>query len=138
MGLYISSATASSELNESAINQAISQLAIAVALARQQGSIPSGPSLDVTFMLPGQFEKPDFNGMRMGGYSDESDTLFFERAVPEHMVHSEQAGEYVAAVMQDVVTNANDFFHENSIPFDNRKWQQLMQLLARTHASLSQ
>jgi len=138
MSLFISSATASSGLNESPINEAISQLAVSVALARQQGNMPEGPSLDVTFMLPGQFEKPDFSGMRMGGYSDESDTLFFERAVPEHIVHSGQAREYVAAVMQDVVSNASAFFQESDIAFDAQQWQQLIALLARADVSLFQ
>lgn len=138
MSLFISSAMASSELNESAINQAISQLAMSVALAKQQGGIPAGPSLDVTFMLPGQFDKPDFTGMRMGGYSDESDTLYFERSVPEYILQSDMAKEYVAVVMQDVIDHASEFFQAGGVGFDTAKWQQLVQLLSQTDVSLSQ
>ncbi len=138
MSLYISSATASSELKDSAINQAISRLAMSVAMAKQQGGIPAGPSLDVTFMLPGQFEKPDFTGMRMGGYSDESDTLYFERSVPEYIIHSDMAKQYVAVVMQDVVDHAGEFFQAGGHEFDTARWQQLVQLISDADVSLTQ
>lgn len=136
MSLFISSATASSGSNESPVNEAIAQLAVSVALAKRQGRLPQGPSLDVTFMLPGRFEKPDFPGMRMGGYTEGSDTLFFERAVPPSIVHSEKAKEYVAIVMQDVISNAGAFFRENAIAFDSRQWRQVIQLLAGADVSL--
>lgn len=138
MSLYISSATASSELNESAITEAISKLAVAVVLAKQQGSIPEGPSLDVTFMIPGKFDKPDFTGMRMGGYSNESDTLFFERSVPDYIIHSDMANDYVSIVMQDVVDHASEFFQAGGINFETAKWEQLVQLLSQADVSLAQ
>ena len=138
MSLFISSATASSELNQSAINEAISQLAVSVALAKQQGSFPEGPSLDITFMIPGKFEKPEFTGMRMGGYSDESATLFFERSVPEFIIHSDMAKEYVAIVMQDVLDHASEFFQAGGINFEASKWQQLLQLVTQADISLTQ
>jgi len=138
MGLFISSATASSAIKESAINEAISHLAVSAALAKQQGQIPEGPSLDVTFLIPGKFDKPDFTGMRMGGYSDAADTLFFERSVPEYIIHSDMAREYVSVVMQDVIEHANEFFQAGGVNFDTGKWQQLVQLLPQADVSLTQ
>lgn len=138
MSLFISATMPSAELKECAINKAISQLAVAVAQARQQGSIPEGPSLDVTFMLPGAFEKPDFTGMRMGRYSDESDTLYFERSVPEYIINSDMASEYVAVVMQDVIEHAGEFFQAGGISFDTAGWGRLVQLVGRADVSLAQ
>ena len=71
MSLFISVATPSSDLSASPITDAITTLASKVASEKKQGNFPHGPSLDVTFMLPGQEEKPDFAGMRMGGYTTE-------------------------------------------------------------------
>lgn len=131
MGLYISVTTASSGLTDSPINHAITTLASRVAGERKQGNIPGGPSLDITFMLPGEMEEPDFSGMRMGGYSTEGDTLYFETAVPKHIIHSPQAGQYVAMVMQDVIANAEAFFSETEVAFDSGQWQQCALLLAK-------
>ncbi len=130
MSLYISVTTASADTKNSSMNEAITRLAASVALGARQGLIPTGPSLDVTFMLPGQFDKPPFSGMRMGGYTAQGDTLYFETAVPDHMVDSEQAGHYVELVMQDVVTNAQAFFEDQALAFDVKAWQAAMSHIA--------
>lgn len=129
MSLYISTATASSELQDTSIQQAIKSLAITVARERGQNGIPDGPSLDITFLLPGQKIKPDFSGMRMGGYTKEGGTLYFEREVPEHIIHSDQARQFIIIVMQDVVNHAGEFFQENEISFNNTQWRQALDRL---------
>ena len=126
MALYIGVTTASSELTESPINTAITNLAAATALKTREGRIPEGPSLDVTFMLPGKLERPLFSGMRMGGYTRAGDTLYFEAAVPEGILHSRDAGRYVALVMEDAVSNAETFFADTAISFDATRWQALV------------
>lgn len=123
MSLYISITTASSTLSDSPINNAITALATRLAGKKVQGDTPCGPVLDMTFMLPGRDEQPEFSGMRMGGYTSEGDTLYFETAVPSHIVYSQQAGEYVAMVMEDMVANAQAFFYENDVDFDVIQWQ---------------
>ena len=137
MGLFISINTASAELSKSPIDDAITFVAAHAAVEKRQGLIPEGPSLDVTFLLPGALDKPDFSGMRMGGYTQESHTLFFETAVPEHILKSVSAPRYVATVMQEVVTNANAFFAENNIPFDSQRWRQVMHSLTESTKSPS-
>lgn len=137
MGLFISINTASSELKQSPIDDAITFVATHAAIEKRQGLIPEGPSLDVTFLLPGQLDKPDFSGMRMGGYTEESDTLFFETSVPEHILKSNDAPQYVAMVMQDIVTNASEFFMENKIRFDGNRWRQVMHSLTESPKTAS-
>ncbi len=132
MGLYISVTTASSGLAKSPIDMAITRLAGEVAMKTRQGLVPAGPSLDVTFMLPGKEEKPGFAGLRMGGYTPADDTLFFEQAVPEPILNSSRAPDYVALVMQDVLSNAAEFFAENDLAFDLVPWQVLMAQLDAT------
>jgi hypothetical protein len=135
MSLYISINTASAQLGNSPINDAITFVAAQAAVEKQQGRIPGGPSLDVTFLLPGQLEKPGFVGMRMGGYTLESETLFFETAVPTHILTSDKAPQYVAVVMQDVVAHANEFFRENDIEFDDARWLEIVQHLTESHSA---
>lgn len=137
MSLYISIRTASSELTESPINKAITSLATTIAMKMKHNIIPDGPSIDVTFMLPGKHDKPDFTGMRMGGYSQENNTLFFEKAVPEHIIYSDEADKFVELVMQDVVENANDFFRENNISYEVERWQHLLSVLKEDNQNLS-
>ena len=126
MGLCISMKSASSELAKSPISNAITRLAMQVAMAKRQENLPVGPSIDVTFLLPGEYEAPPFTGMRMGGYTKENETLLFETAVPKHILNSIQAPDYVAVVMQDVVTHADEFFRENQINFNLDLWQSLV------------
>lgn len=136
MSLYISTASASSELTDSPIYRAITSFAATVAIKMRHGMIPDGPSLDVTFLLPGQHEKPPFSGMRMGGYTLQGNTLFFERAVSDQMVHSPHAKEFVMAVMHDVIANAETFFQENDVAFDRSRWQELLDKLNSEDSSV--
>lgn len=132
MGLYISVTTASADSKHSPVNEAITRLAASAALGARQGVIPNGPSLDVTFMLPGQFDKPPFSGMRMGGYTQQGDTLYFEKAVPDHIMGSDEAGRFVALVMQDVIAHAKSFFEEQAQAFDLEAWQAAMNRLTES------
>jgi len=129
MPLTISMATGSSDLANSPIAKAITQLAATVAMKKREGLVPEGAALDVTFMLPGKLAKPDFTGMRMGGFEAASKTLYFEKAVPEHILHSSQSNEFVVQVIQDVVSNASDYFQESQNDFEVLRWQNLVNQL---------
>ena len=133
MTLHISIATASSELGDTPINLAITKLAANIAKARSQKQLPQGPTLDLSFLLPGKLDKPEFTGMRMGGYTHDNNILFFEKAVPEGMIYSDRVDDYVAMVLQDVVANAEDFFSDNNILFDRRAWESLVHRLTDTY-----
>lgn len=126
MALTISMSTASAELADSPITKAISGLAAMLVIKKREGLVPDSPSLDIAFMLPGKLAKPDFAGMRMGGYDAEGKTLYFEKAVPEHILYSPQSTTFVFQVMQDVVDNAFDFFQDGSTEFDMLRWQNLV------------
>jgi len=132
MSLYISTKAASSKLADSPITQAITFLATTIAIKTQHGRIPDGPSLDVTFLLPGELDKPAFTGMQMGGYSEKGNTLFFEISVPEHITYSNKVKQYITAVMQDVIVNANEYFAEINVIFNLKRWQLLVDKLTLT------
>ena len=137
MSLYISINTPNKNLEKSPIDLAITVLAANVAVEKRNGHLPKGPALDVTFMLPTKDDVPPFKGMRMGGYSNENQTLFFESAVPAHIVSSNSAPRYVAIALQDVVDNASDFFKNNNIDFDEVHWHRAIIPLIRTASVLS-
>lgn len=132
MSLRINVTTGSQGLADSPITQAITTLAATVAKTQRSGCVPSSPSLELTFMLPGEKDKPDFSGMRMGGYTDDEDILYFEKSVPEHVLHSMESMNYVATVVDDVVENANLFFRQAGKPFNYALWQQLSSSIAET------
>jgi len=127
MGLYISMNMPGNELSKSAIDDAVTFLASHIAIEKRNGSIPSEPSLDITFMLAGKYEKPTFKGMRMGGYTQDNNTLYFETAVPEHITQSEKAPNYIALVLQDMIDNADIFFSGTDINFDADLWRSALQ-----------
>lgn len=124
MPLYISMTTPNSVLDQSPIDEAITFMATQVAIERRNGNIPSeGPALDITFMLSTQNDEPPFKGMRMGGYTKENNTLYFETAVPTEVAQSGFAARYVAAVLQDAVEHAMQYFEEYNVDFDAAHWQ---------------
>lgn len=135
MALTISMTTASAGLADSPIARAITHLAATVSASQRQGLVPDSPALDLQFLLPGQLAKPDFTGMRMGGYNPAQGTLHFEKAVPEHILYSQHCGAFVAQVMQDVVDNAFDFFQDGA-GFDMLRWQQLSNRLGEAMQEL--
>lgn len=124
--LRISMKTPSHDLNKSPIDLAITALAACAFAEDRSGGFPAGPILDLTFMLSSKDDRPPFDGMRMGGYTPDLQTLYFEVSVPEAMGHSEQAPRYVAAVLQDVIENAADYFQEQDVAFDADQWQQVL------------
>ncbi len=137
MSLYISIHSPGRELDKTPIDDAITILAANAAIEKRNGRLPEGPALDVTFMLPGNEDVPPFEGMRMGGYTSENRTLYFESAVPEHIVRSRDAPRYVALALQDVVDNAGDFFKSNNIAFDEAQWHRAILPLIKTASVLS-
>ena len=132
MSLFISMTTPGNELSNSAIDNAITFVASHIAIEKRQGRLPAEPTLDITFMLPGKHEKPDFSGMRMGGYTDDNKTLYFETAVPEHITQSEKAPFYVAMVLEDMIDNADIFFASSGIDFNADHWRQALQQFIST------
>ena len=137
MSLYISINTPSKDLEKSHIDSAITVLAVNAAVEKRNGRLPTGPTLDITFMLPGKNEAPPFKGMRMGGYTSENQTLFFENAVPAHIIHSKDASRYVALALQDVVDNASDYFKNNNMAFDEAQWHRAILPLIATASVIS-
>jgi hypothetical protein len=123
MSLYISMNFPGKALSNSPIDTAVTALASKIALENRNGCLPETPVLDLTFMLPGKDEKPDFSGMRMGGYTRDNRTLYFETAVPEHIPHSNHAPDYVARVLDDVLVNAEIYFSETGIEFNAALWR---------------
>lgn len=121
----------SDTLEKSPLDKAVTRVAVALARQRQQGAIPSGPGLEITFLLASPDLQPDFEGMRMGGYSADDPVLRFHAAIPEHLAHSPTALRYVLAVLEDVLGNAQDYFSERQIPFNHAAWQRVFEAVAQ-------
>ena len=129
--------TQSDALEKSPIDKTITRVAVALARQRLQGVLPAGPSLDITFLLASADLQPDFEGMRMGGYTADDPVLRFHAAVPAHLAHSPLALRYVAAALDDVLGNAQDYFADRQIPFDGLAWRRVFQAAAVQGEDLS-
>lgn len=136
MSLYVSLNSASRELDNTPIYLAVTSLAARIMQIRKNGSLPDLPGLDITFMVPGRFEQPPFEGMRMGYFSHQDKLLHFEVAVPRHIIDSTQADHYVSMVLLDVIDNAGYFFRdtfaEHGVSFDTGPWHRALISLITT------
>lgn len=127
MSINVSTRLPDSALSHSAIDEAITVLTTNIASEKSHGTMPDGPTLDITFMLAGKHEKPVFPGMRMGDYTQQEKTLYFEIAIPEHITRSKIAPYYVAKALEDIIDNADVFFSDTDINFDANHWQRTIQ-----------
>ncbi|MCL7422354.1 MAG: hypothetical protein M8364_15795 [Methylobacter sp.] len=127
MSIYLNAVIGSRELEGSAIDKAIMTMALRLAKARKTLGNNGGVAVDLTLLLPGKTHKPDFKGMRMTRFSSTEGVLYIESAVPEKMLHSEQAELYVSALLQDAVDNAADYFSDRGLAFSHAQWQSLLQ-----------
>ena len=126
MSCTISIRSASNDAANSPLANNVIAMAAALRKATQSGRLPAGPALDITFMLPGKLEKPDFAGMRMGGYTSGENTLYFERAVPDALLYSAEASEFVKVVLEDAIDNAAEYFAGEGSSFDRVAWRKAL------------
>ncbi len=134
MGIFLRTASASQEHQESLINNAITRAAMTAATQTASEKPPALPVLDISFLLPGKHEKPAFNGMQMGGYTSEEGTLYFQCSVPEAMINSNQAAPYVIAVIDDAISNAVEYFKLIDTDFNQSSWLNFAKLLKQNFA----
>ena len=137
MSLYISVNTPGLDFNRSPIDNAITFFAASIAMEKRVGSFPEGPKLDITFSLSSKQDMPDFDGMRMGPFDAKNQTLYFETAVPPHMTQSRAAPEYVQAVLQDVIDNAQDYFSDHGVDFDVEQWHHVIAKLSSSDTPIT-
>ncbi|GAB1257740.1 hypothetical protein NBRC116494_22420 [Aurantivibrio plasticivorans] len=133
MPLQINLTSASSEALDSPMSSAITNLAAKIKLHSIHGLVPSAPNLDITFMIPGKLDKPNFTGMSMGGFESTENTLFFQKPVPEDLINSPKANDFVRLVLEDVVDNAAEFFGEHDYAFHRSEWSQFVNSLSRVN-----
>jgi len=129
--------TKSEMLEKSPIDKAVTRAAVTFARQRLQNALPAGPGLEITFVLASKDLQPDFTGMRMGGYTPADPVLRFHAAVPAHLADSPLARRYVAAVLDDVLANAQDYFAGRQMAFDGEAWRRVFQAVALSGEDLS-
>ncbi|ATG90202.1 hypothetical protein [Methylomonas koyamae] len=138
MSILIASMTPDRALKDSAISQAITKIAIALAGYRQLPVQKRLPLIDVVFMLPGSQERVQFTGLRIRGFDPAAQSLQFEAAVPDKMVASAHAERYVIAVMQDAIDAGAEFCRERQILFDSTEHLALSEaLVAKPHYAVN-
>jgi len=127
MTIYLNAVTGSRELEGCAIDKAITALAMRLAQLRNGQPKEADTTIDLTMILPGKNNSPDFEGMRLTGFSSEEGTLYMESVIPESMLDSELAERYVSAVVEDAMDNAAEFFSKQGLRFNAQPWQSALQ-----------
>ena len=117
MTLYISAYYPDSELQHTEFGESLTRIALKWAKAVDRPPQNGSPNLDFYFLVPSESDKPDFHGMRIHSYHDETKTLRVEGAVPKQMITSKHAEAYIVASLQDAIDNAADFFSEMAMIF---------------------
>jgi hypothetical protein len=117
------------ELDESALIQAITKVAMDLARLRDQHIQKRMPAVDIVFLIPSRQEKADFTGLRLHSFDTAGQTLRIESAVPEKMVTSIHAERFVIAIMLDAIDAASEFFNEQHILFDAAEHLALVDLV---------
>ena len=105
-------------LDECALVRAVTKVAIDLAGQRKQATQNKVPIIDILFLLPSHQEKADFIGLRLRSFNSAEQILRIESAVPEKMLESVHAENYVFAILMDAIDAAGLFFTEESILFD--------------------
>ena len=118
MSLHIGAMMPDRSLDESALINAITNVAAGLARLPDQFAQKQTPVLDIVFLLPSRQEQAGFAGLRLHSYDAAGQVLRIESAVPEKMVTSSHAQRYVIAIMQDAIDAAGAFFSERAIVFD--------------------
>lgn len=126
MSIYLSAVSGSRDLEGSAIDKAITAMAIRLTQLRGALKGSNDVTIDLTLMLPGKTQKPDFDGMRMTRFSSDERALYIESAVPQQMLHSQHAERYVSALIQDAIDNAVLYFDEQGVPFEGNQWHEIL------------
>lgn len=83
----------------------------------------------VLFFLPGKYETPRFNGIRISGFDIKTTTICVEISVPKSIVYSDYSEEFIVAEIEDAIDNVNYFLKEMRIPFDSLSYGHLMEAL---------
>jgi hypothetical protein len=127
MTLHIASMMPDRALEESAIGNAITSIAMDLAGLRDHPLQKRCPVLDLVFLLPNHQDKADFDGLRLHSFDPTTQTILMESSVPQKMVTSIHAERYVIAVMLDAIDAASEFFNEQHILFDAPGHQSLIE-----------
>lgn len=129
MTLFIGAYYPDNELQRSVFGEALTQVALNLAKARSHRLQSTSPNVDFYFLVPGKLAKPDFQGMRIHSFDSETDTIRIESSVPDHMVTSKHAEDYVVASLLDAMDNAFDFFADSAVLFQRDEYQNLVESL---------
>ncbi|MCG8313012.1 MAG: hypothetical protein MI976_07320 [Pseudomonadales bacterium] len=129
MTLYIGAYYPDRELTNTPLGEAVTHVAAKLAAFKNQSIQTSQPSVELCYMVPAKDDAPDFKGMRLHSYDPASEILRIEAAIPEAMVNSRHAQDYVIAALQDAVDNAFDFYSEQKRLFRRDEYQILIESL---------
>jgi len=122
------------ELVRSRIDCALMQAARSLIRLRPTFADGEVPSVNVVFHLPGSVHSPDWEGLRVERFTRKKKLMLISVAVPEEIVHSDQALEFVIQSLHTANGLAFQIFHRKGIEFPLQEAEALIDLVARKSA----
>ena len=114
------------ELRESNISDALRIAAKTLIRVRGDLELGSVPSVNVVFYVPGSQGQPDWDGLRDGRYSAKDKLLMVQVAVPEEMVSSNSALEFIVDSLHGANAVAFEVFRQKGMDYPLRKAEELV------------
>ena len=114
------------ELRGCALDAVVRTVGRAAMKATGDFEFGSAPATNVVFHVPGTLGGPDWDGLRDGTFSRKERMLMVQVAVPEQIVGSEEAMDFIIEALRGANAIAFDVFEEKGMPFPLREAEALV------------
>lgn len=114
------------ELRHSSIDEALAKAMEAAVESRDHFELGSAPSVNVVFYVPGSLGRPDWDLLRSGRFSRKDKLLMVQVAVPEDIVSSDSAVDFVINSLYGANAIALDEFGEKGMEYPLAEAEELV------------
>ena len=114
------------ELRDSKLFDVLSATMKATVDARGDFEFGSTPAVNVVFHVPGSLGGPDWRGSRDGTFSRKEKMLMVQVAVPEELISSDAAIDFIIESLRGANAIAFDSYEEHGLQFPLREAEALV------------
>lgn len=126
------------ELKGTAVDRAIGAAMRAAIEARGDFKEGSAPALNVVFCVPGSLGRPDWDHGRVAKYSPKAKLVLVQVAVPQDMVASNAALDYVVGELHGANALAFEFYRQKNMHYPLREAEELVAKIRQMAAATLQ
>lgn len=129
--IYIGAIFSGPELEKSHFSRI--KIAVTMAVSDLRGDFKDGdaPAYNIVFCVPGSLGGPDWTDLRQVRYSKKKQMILFHAAVPQEVVASDDAFDYLISTLREANDAAYRFYKHKGMSFDKDKADGLVVEAAR-------